>query len=87
VAAFDSGDICIGITVMTTLAVNVPINTLTAQWQPGNNPAEWSQMRARWHFFQGIRGGLFMAAFALLAVASAVGRQSSSVISRGLPRD
>jgi hypothetical protein len=64
--------ICIAITVMTTLTVNVPINSLTAQWQLGNDPAEWSQMRTRWHFFQGIRGGLFLAAFVLLAVASAI---------------
>jgi Domain of unknown function (DUF1772) len=67
---------CIAITVVTTLTVNVPINSLTTQWQLGNDPAEWSQMRMRWHFFQGVRGGLFMAAFVLLAVASTISRQS-----------
>jgi len=68
--------ICIAITVVSTLTINVPINSLTSQWQLGNDPAEWSNMRARWHFFQGVRGGLFLAAFVLLAIASVIPRQS-----------
>jgi hypothetical protein len=70
------GAICIAITVVTTLTVNVPINNLTSQWQLTNDAAEWLNMRERWHFFQGIRGGLFMAAFVLLAVASVIPRRS-----------
>ena len=66
--------ICIAITVVTTLTVNVPINNLTAQWQLTSDPVEWSKMRERWHFFQGVRGGLFLAAFALLAIASVLSR-------------
>jgi hypothetical protein len=66
--------ICIAITIVTTLTINVPINNLTSEWQLANDPAEWSQMRTRWHFFQGVRGGLFLAAFVLLAVASAITR-------------
>lgn len=68
--------ICIAITVVTTLTINVPINNLTSQWQLANDPSEWSNMRTRWHFFQGVRGGLFSAAFVLLAVASAINRRS-----------
>lgn len=60
--------ICIAITVVTTSLVNVPINTQTAGWQLTNDPAEWQQMRERWHFFQGMRGALFAAAFVLLAI-------------------
>ena len=59
---------CIAVTVVTTLLVNVPINTQTASWQLTNDPSEWEQMRERWHFFQGVRGALFAAAFALLAI-------------------
>jgi uncharacterized membrane protein len=59
---------CIAVTVVTTLTVNVPINTRTAGWQLTNNASEWQQMRERWHLFQGIRGGLFLAAFVLLAI-------------------
>jgi uncharacterized membrane protein len=43
---------CIAVTVVTTLLVNVPINTQTAGWQLTNDPAGWQQMRERWHFFQ-----------------------------------
>ena len=60
--------VCIAVTVVTTLLVNVPINTRTAMWQMINDPAEWQQMRERWHFFQGVRGALFAAAFVLLAI-------------------
>jgi uncharacterized membrane protein len=59
---------CIAVTVVTTLLVNVPINTQTAGWQLTNDPSAWQQMRERWHFFQGMRGALFAAAFVLLAI-------------------
>jgi len=68
--------VCIAITFVTTLTINVPINNLTSQWQISNDFAEWLNMRARWNFFQGIRGGLFMAAFVLLAMASVIPRRS-----------
>jgi uncharacterized membrane protein len=60
--------LCIAVTVFTTLLVNVPINTQTAAWQLTNDPHAWLQMRERWHFFQGVRGALYAAAFVLLAV-------------------
>ena len=47
---------CIAVTVVTTLLVNVPINTLTASWPLTNDPSEWRQMRERWHFFQACAG-------------------------------
>lgn len=60
--------VCILATVVTTLAVNVPINTQTARWQLARDASDWHQMRKRWHFFQGVRGALFGAAFVLLAL-------------------
>ena len=60
--------VCIAVTVVTTPLVNVPINTQTASWQLTNDPSAWQQMRERWHFFQGVRGALFAAAFVLLAI-------------------
>jgi uncharacterized membrane protein len=66
---------CIAITVVTTLLVNVPINTQTATWQLTNDPSEWHQMRARWHFFQAVRGGLFAFAFVLLTIPLVVLRR------------
>jgi uncharacterized membrane protein len=64
--------VCITVTVMTTLLVNVPINNRTAQWQPTDDEAEWYRMRSRWHRFQGVRGSLFGLALVFLAVAIAM---------------
>jgi uncharacterized membrane protein len=66
--------VCIAVTVFTTLTVNVPINTQTAAWQLTSDASEWEQMRDRWHFFQGVRGALFMASFVLLAIPLVVRR-------------
>jgi uncharacterized membrane protein len=66
--------ICLALTVVTTLTVNVPINTRTASWQLTDDSSEWEQMRERWHFFQGVRGGLFASAFVLLAIAQVIRR-------------
>lgn len=74
---------CIAVTVVTTLTVNVPINTRTARWPAAADAAEWSRMRARWHAFQGVRAGLFLAAFVLLAVAGAVPRGAPPQASGG----
>jgi uncharacterized membrane protein len=60
--------ICIAVTVVTTLTVNVPINTQTASWQLTNDTSEWQHIRERWHVFQGVRGALFAAAFVLLTI-------------------
>ncbi len=68
--------ICIAITILTTLTINVPINNVTAKWQVADNFEKWTQMRTQWHLFQGIRGGLFLLSFILLAVASTIQRHS-----------
>ena len=60
--------LCIAVTVVTTLTVNVPINTRTLRWQLTNDSSEWQQMRERWHVYQGIRGWLFASAFVLLTI-------------------
>ena len=62
--------LCIAITIVTTLTINVPINNLTAKWQLNESFEKWSQMQTRWHFFQGVRGGLFLLSFLLLIIAS-----------------
>jgi uncharacterized membrane protein len=67
--------VCIALTVVTTLTINVPINAQTATWHLTNDPSEWQRMRERWHLFQGIRGGLFTFAFVLLATALIVTRR------------
>ncbi len=66
--------LCIAITIVTTLTINVPINNLTAKWQLTESFEKWSQMRTRWHLFQGLRGGLFLLSFILLTIASVIQR-------------
>jgi uncharacterized membrane protein len=67
--------VCVVLTVVTTLTINVPINARTATWQLTDDASEWQRMRERWHLFQGIRGGLFTCAFVLLATALIVTRR------------
>ena len=60
--------LCLVVAVVTTLTVNVPINKRTAGWHTSNDASEWQVMRERWHVFQGVRGGLYGAAFLLLTI-------------------
>ena len=53
---------------------NVPINNLTAKWQLTESFEKWIRMWGRWHLFQGVRGGLFLVAFIMLAIASVIQR-------------
>lgn len=62
--------LCIAITIVTTLIINVPINNLTAKWELTKSFENWTQIRNKWHLFQGLRGGLFLLSFMLLVIAS-----------------
>jgi uncharacterized membrane protein len=66
--------IFIAITIVTTLTINVPINNLTADWKITDPLEKWTKLRTRWHLFQGIRGGLFLASFIMLAIAGTLHR-------------
>lgn len=57
----------IGVLVIT-LAVEVPIDNLIANWTEETLPADWQQIRARWATFHAVRTFL-----SLGAVAAAVG--------------
>jgi hypothetical protein len=65
---------CIAITIVTTLTINVPINNITRKWELTDDFEKWSEIRARWHLFQGVRGGLFLVSFILLTIASTIQR-------------
>ena len=60
------------ITIATTLIINVPINNLTAKWEMTERFEHWTQIRTKWHSFQGLRGGLFLLSFVLLVIAGAI---------------
>jgi uncharacterized membrane protein len=58
--------------VAVTLAVNVPINRQTAQWDPLNPPGDWQRLRTRWERFQNVRSILLLVGFALLTISIAL---------------
>lgn len=62
---------CVGAATISTVVVNVPINTRTGRWRSVDDQAEWTRMRTRWHVFQGVRSILLLAAFVLLVIAVA----------------
>ncbi len=60
--------------VLVTLVVNAPVNAQAREWDPEHPPADWRELRDRWHRGQSVRTVLATTAFALLsAVAVARG--------------
>ena len=59
------------IATLTTLAVNVPINSATGKWDPEKPPEEWRQLRRRWDVFQAVRAWLLLTAFVTTVVGFA----------------
>ncbi|HZA76540.1 MAG TPA: DUF1772 domain-containing protein [Acidimicrobiales bacterium] len=57
------------LSVITTLAVNVPINAATSRWDPEHPPPDWRATRQRWEKFQGIRTVPLLLAFILICLA------------------
>jgi uncharacterized membrane protein len=57
------------LSVITTLAVNVPINAATSRWDPEQPPPDWRAIRQRWEQFQGIRTVPLLIAFVLICLA------------------
>lgn len=60
------------LSVITTLAVNVPINAATSRWDPDDPPRDWQAIRQRWEQFQGIRTVPLLIAFVLICLAIAL---------------
>jgi uncharacterized membrane protein len=57
------------LSVLTTVAVNVPINAATSRWDPEQPPSNWRTIRRRWERFQGIRTVPLLTAFILICLA------------------
>ena len=56
--------------LITTIAVNVPINRATGHWDTDNPPVGWERTRSRWEFFQGVRSWLMLIGFVLVCAAA-----------------
>ncbi|MEJ7671780.1 MAG: DUF1772 domain-containing protein [Chitinophagaceae bacterium] len=57
------------VALISTIAVNVGINSATGKWDIDNPPANWKAIRNRWEFFQGVRSWLLLIGFVFLCVA------------------
>jgi uncharacterized membrane protein len=60
------------LSVVTTLAVNVPINAATSRWDPEHPPPDWQATRERWEQFQGIRTVPLLVGFILICLATSL---------------
>jgi uncharacterized membrane protein len=62
-----------GLSLVSTIVFNVPINLATGRWDADNLPEDWEATRERWELFQGVRSWLLVAGFVLVSVGFAVG--------------
>jgi len=62
---------------VTTLAVNLPINSDQLSWSVQQPPADWAEVRDRWQVAHAIRTVAAVLAFAVL-VTSAVRRREAA---------
>lgn len=67
------------VVLVTTLAVNLPINADQLTWDVQAPPADWASVRDRWQVAHAVRTGAAVVAFASLAVAA----MSASASTRG----
>ena len=64
------GVLCTIVVVVSTLLVNVPINSeIINVWSAQNPPADWEQVRDRWNFWHAFRTVLAVVAFVYQLVA------------------
>lgn len=56
--------------LITTIAVNVPINIATGHWDAENPPPSWERARHRWEIFQAVRSWLLLIGFVLICAAA-----------------
>jgi uncharacterized membrane protein len=60
------------LSVVMSLLLLVPINNRSRTWTPENRPDDWKQQANRWDRFHYLRVAVIVAAFTLLATASAI---------------
>ncbi|WP_019057353.1 DUF1772 domain-containing protein [Streptomyces prunicolor] len=60
------------VSVIMSILLLVPINNRGKTWTPENRPADWKEQMNRWDRFHYVRVAVIIAAFALLATATAL---------------
>jgi hypothetical protein len=61
----------LAVSVVMSVALLVPINNRSKAWTPETAPADWREQRGRWDRLHVVRVAMIVAAFTLLAAASA----------------
>ena len=61
----------LALSLVTTIAVNVPINRATGHWDATHPPPGWEATRRRWEIFQAVRSWLLLLGFVLICAAAA----------------
>jgi uncharacterized membrane protein len=75
-----AGVLFIIVSIITTLLVNVPINTeIMDTWSAQSPPADWAETRDRWNLFHAIRTVLMVAAFVCLLTTTSISSRRSTV--------
>jgi len=60
------------VSVIMSILLLVPINNRGKTWTPENRPADWKEQMNRWDRYHYVRVAVIIAAFALLATATAL---------------
>jgi uncharacterized membrane protein len=63
--------ISFGVSIVSTIIFNVPINLATGKWDAKHPPKDWEKTRNKWEFFQGVRSWLLLIGFVFLAATIA----------------
>ncbi len=66
----------LAVTVVISVSISVPINTVQAGWSVASPPSDWSSVRDRWQLAHVVRTSTAALAFALLTAALRVVRFS-----------
>lgn len=61
--------VLLGVSVVMSLLLLVPINNRAKTWTAEGRPADWKQQADRWERYHYLRVGVIVLAFALFAVA------------------
>ena len=59
------------ISVVMSVTLLVPINNRSKTWTPDDHPADWRELLQRWDRLHYVRVAIIVAAFVLIAVATA----------------
>ena len=79
--------VLMGVALVITLAVNVPIDRQIQSWTTATLPPDWQAIRNRWEFYHGLRTALSLAALSCLFVSTLATTERRAIDPRALRQD